>query len=166
MPTPPSKLQVGTKLDDAYSLVNNNFDNIAQDLRDFGASTSTASTVTFTISTSAKSSQVVVLVSSEDTINASPFKMRTQKSTSGIAIASPFVRVWVDAVDDAHSFYGGSLTAAQANFQLSITTANASYSNSLAAFVIDILNRDVSTHTYTVEMRCWYIPIAATSVFR
>lgn len=166
MPSVPSKLQIGTSTDDAYALLNNNFDGIAQDLRDFGAATSTSTTVTFTsLGASTLDNKVTVLTYPGQT-NASSNQMKTTKVCTGVAVASPFVTVFVDGQLPANAWQFGSLSVAQSNFQISVTPINAVYNGSLAAFNIEILNRDTSAHTYYVTMACWYIPINTSGQFR
>ena len=162
----PHRLQVGTNFDDSIPLINDNFDQAVSDMRDLGASTSTSIIVPFTITTDALAAQTVVLIGSHQT-SGSPYIIYTTKPVAQVADAQEFSDIYVDTQDAAHLWpYGGSLTAEQLNFQVTITKSNTVYSGSLAAFTIQILNRGASTHTYFVNLGCWYIPMRAQGIFQ
>lgn len=166
MSTTPYRLQTGLSFDQAIPLLNGNFDNAASDLRDFGSNTSTTVTIPITVAASSVAGQTVVLLSQENVSNHSPFIIRTQKPVARVATAQYFADVYVDAQDIQHNWFQGSLSNGQLNFIININNSNTTYNNSLAAWTINILNRDSVQHVYYISIGCWYIPLTSGSILQ
>lgn len=166
MALPLQKLQIGTNLNDAYAIVNDNFDKVVQDIRDLGANLSTTGTTNATLGAGTLTPIVFTLTSlgiTSDSIHQC-FTTAPVSSVSGIA---PQVDIYVDTEDADHLWPSGSaLSVGQQNLYPIVTPSLTGYTNSLAAWVISLNNRDSSSHTYYLRTRCGYFPTGPTGFYR
>ena len=167
MATTPTRLQKGTSLDDAYALLNDNFEKVIQDIRDLGADLSTEGLHTLTLAAGTLNSFVFTLTS-EGQASDSAHQVFTQKPVSAVTGIAPMMDIFVDVDnDDTHRFPGGSaLTSNQLALYAICNVSNTGYLNSLAAWVIQINNRDSGGHTYYIHTKAGYLPVPAEGFFR
>lgn len=168
MSVPPSRLQVGTSVPDAYALINDNFDKIVQDIRDLGANLSTTGSVTFSALAASSVSSAVFTLTSQGAISDSANQVYTLLPVSSVSGVAPQVDIYVDNDNNAAYLWpnGASLSPGQLSIFPIVTPVVTGYTNSLAAWVITMNNRDASPHTYYVKTRCGYFPSGPTGYFR
>lgn len=168
----PSRLQIGTTFEQAIPLLNNNFDQVVQDIRDLGANLSTTGTLTVTVPATSLKSAVFTLTSQGQTSN-SVNQVFTQSPVSQVSGIAPQTDIYIDNDNDPTYLFpnGSNLTAvagAVGNTALYaiVTVSEAGYTNSLAAWIIQINNRDSASHTYYLHTRCGYLPTGPSGNFR
>jgi hypothetical protein len=167
MATTPTRLQVGTSYNEAIPLLNGNFDNVIQDIRDLGANVSTSLTLTVTVPASSLNSQVVTLTS-QGVTSTSVNQVFTTKPVSGTSGISPLLDIYVDVDNSPNNLfpYGATLTSGQLSLFPIVTILNTGFANSVGAWLIQLNNRDIAAHTYYVHTSCGYFPTGATGMFR
>lgn len=167
MASTPTRLQKGTSLDDAYSLLNDNFEKVVQDIRDLGANISTEGLLTLTVGATSLAS-VVFTLTSQGQSSDSVHEVFTQGPVSAVTGIAPELDIFVDVDnDEGHRFPGGaSLSSGQLNLYAICNVSNTGYINSLGAWLIQLNNRDSSSHTYYIHTQCGYLPVPAEGFFR
>lgn len=167
MAEPLQKLQEGTRLEDAYAILNDNFAKVIQDIRDLGADLSTVFEIALTIPATSLTTLVVTLTS-EGVASDSANQCFTQRPVSAVTGIAPLLDIFVDVDNDEdYRFAGGSaLSVGQQSLYAICNVSQTGYTNSLAAWVIQLNNRDASPHTYYVKTKCGYLPVPANGFYR
>lgn len=167
MSVTPTRLQVGTSFEEAIPLLNDNFENVIQDIRDLGANLSTTGRLVVTVPASSLVSSVMGLTSKGLTSSA-PNQIYTDKPANTVTGILPYVDIYVDTDADATKLFpfGSGLTSGQMALFPVITVGSANYTNSLGAWIIQLNNRDTVPHTYYVYTKCGYFPTGAAGQFR
>lgn len=167
MSLPLIEIQIGTSQDDAYAIINDNFNKVVQDVRDLGANLSTTATYTATVASGAVDSTLVALISMGTTTSYA-VSVQTAKPESNVTGFAPQLDIYVDTDnDDTYLWpFGSSLTSNQRDMFPTIVPALIEYDDTLVTWVITLNNRDASTHTYYVHTRCGYFPTGPTGFFR
>lgn len=163
----PTRLQVGTPFDAAIPLLNNNFDQVVQDIRDLGANFSTTGTLALTIAASSLTAAVFTLTSKGVT-SSSANQVFTQSPVSAVTGIAPQMDIYVDNDNDPTYLFpsGSNLSSGQQALYPIMTISNTGYTNSLAAWVISLNNRDSVQHVYYIHTRCGYFPSGPSGNFR
>lgn len=167
MSLPLQKLQAGTSKEDAYSIVNDNFDKVVQDVRDLGANLSTEGNYSITVGATSIVSFVFTLTSQGATSD-SVHQVFTQAPVSSVDGIAPQIDIYVDNDLDLDYLwpFGASLSSGQQALFPIVTPSLTSYENSVAAWSIVLNNRDAVDHTYYVYTKCGYFPSGPTGFFR
>lgn len=167
MPSPPHRIQPDTPQPEAYSLINDNFDKVIQDIRDLGANLSTTGIISVTVAASSLTS-VVYTLTSQGVTSSSVNQVFTQSPASAVSGIAPQLDIYVDTDNDITKLFplGSGLTAGQVALYAIVTVSNTGYTNSLGAWFIEINNRDTVSHTYYLHTRCGYFPSGRSGVFQ
>lgn len=156
MATTPHRLDPSNSLANNYALANDNFAKAVQDISDLGAKFSTVGSVSATVTAG---SLYTIVANVNDTTNL---------FVAGRLQIVPRVETFVDNNNNDNYILGlgGSLSAGQANAQVSVWIARRPTSAAVATFVYQIRNSDAISHTYYISVDESYISSPTTGQFR
>lgn len=164
----PWRLQTDTDYSHNLALINHNFDEVAQDLRDFGANLSTEITLdTGSLAASSLTSYAFYLLTPSSTAEYTPERVvRTQTNIQAVANSHPLLDVYIDNDDDeAYKWPIGSSVSSQSHL-ITLTPEATVPTDALARYFVQINNREAGAHTYYLHFQAAYFVQGATGVFR
>lgn len=152
----PHILGADTRLEDNIARINDNFDNVVQDLSDFGARRTGVATLTANLPGGYRR---LFTVSITDPDNKYP---------GGIGNISPRLEFFVDVDnDDRYSWPSGSnLVGGMIAMQAVIYVNRRPFTGNVGTLVLDVGNFDGASHSLYCHIDADFLPVAPSGSFR